>query len=86
MINAQISPLTLSVDSQDIIDDLIVYKERALNTHIVKSLPKFMLNTPKMKAQLAIRRHGVIMFPIRFGRARGWIRSDFGTGSRVWTI
>ena len=49
MINAQISPLTLSVDSQDIIDDLIVYKERALNTHIVKSLPKFMLNTPKMK-------------------------------------
>ena len=49
MINAQISPLALSVDSQDIIDDLIVYKERALTTHIVKTLPKFMLNTPKMK-------------------------------------
>ncbi len=49
MINAQISPLTVSVDSQDIIDDLIVYKERALSTHIVKVLPKFMLKTPPMK-------------------------------------
>ena len=49
MINAQFSALTLSVDSQDIIDDLIVYKERALTTHIVRALPKFMLSTPKMK-------------------------------------
>ena len=49
MINAQISPLTVSVDSHDIIDDLIKYKERALNVHIVKILPKFMLKTPNMK-------------------------------------
>lgn len=49
MINAQISPLSITVDSQDIIDDLITYKERALNTHIMKSLPKFMLRTPAMK-------------------------------------
>ena len=49
MINAQISPLFVSVDSQDIIDDLMKYKERALTTHIVKTLPKFMLKTPEMK-------------------------------------
>ncbi len=49
MINSQISPLSVSVDSQDIIDDLMTYKERALNTHIVKILPKFLLNTPGMK-------------------------------------
>ena len=49
MINAQISPLSVSIDSQDIIDDLMTYKERALNTHIIKILPKFMLNTPGMK-------------------------------------
>ncbi len=49
MINAQISPFYVSVDSQDIIDDLMTYKERALKTHILKSLPKFMLNTPGMK-------------------------------------
>ncbi len=49
MINAQISPLSVSVNSQDIIDDLMVYRERALNTHIVKALPKFMLRTPAMK-------------------------------------
>ena len=41
---------------------------------------------PFSLAQLAIRRHGAIMFPVRCRRARGWIRSDFGTGSRVWTI
>ncbi|MDE0170011.1 MAG: cytochrome P450 [bacterium] len=49
MVNAQISPLFVSVDSQDIIDDLMTYKERALNTHIVRVLPQFMLKTPGMR-------------------------------------
>ncbi|MCY4550137.1 MAG: cytochrome P450 [Defluviicoccus sp.] len=49
MINAQLSPLFLAVESQDIIDDLMGFKERALTTHIVKALPRFMLNTPGMK-------------------------------------
>ena len=54
MINAQISPLSVSVDSQDIIDDLMTYKERALNTHIAKALPKFMLKTPGMKRRAKV--------------------------------
>ena len=49
MINGQISPLMLSVDSQDIVDDLTEFKERALTTHIARTLPKFMLKTPGMK-------------------------------------
>ena len=49
MINAQISPLSVSVDSQDLFDDMMTFKERALNTHIIKILPKFMLKTPGMK-------------------------------------
>ena len=49
MINAQLSPLFISVDSQDLIDDLVAFKERALTTHIIGALPKFMLNTPGMK-------------------------------------
>ncbi len=49
MINAQNSPIMISVDSQDLIDDLVEYKTRALSTHVVKILPKFMLNTPGMK-------------------------------------
>ncbi len=49
MVNAQLSPLFVSVDSQDIIDDLAKYKERALLVHIIKALPKFMLSTPGMK-------------------------------------
>ena len=49
MINAQISPLSVSVESQDIIDDLMKYKERALMTHILKVMPKFMLKTPGMR-------------------------------------
>ena len=49
MINSQLSPLFISVDSQDVIDDLIKYKERALMVHIMKIMPKFMLNTPGMR-------------------------------------
>ncbi len=49
MINRQLSPLSVNVDTQDLFDDLMSYKERALTTHIVKALPKFMLNTPAMK-------------------------------------
>ena len=49
VINAQLLPLFVSVDSQDIFDDLAKYKERALLTHIVKVLPKFMLKTPGMR-------------------------------------
>ncbi len=54
MINAQLSPIFVSVDSQDIIGDLIKFKERALNTHIVRVLPKFMLSTPAMKARAKV--------------------------------
>ena len=49
MINAQMSPLSISVDSQDLMDDIITFKERALNTHLIGILPKFMLKTPGMK-------------------------------------
>ncbi len=49
MINSELSPLSVSIESQDIIDDLIAYKERALTTHVAKALPKFMLNTPSMR-------------------------------------
>ena len=49
MVNAQTSPLAIGVDSQDIIDDLIAHKSRVLKVHVMKILPKFMLNTPGMK-------------------------------------
>ena len=54
MVNAQLSSLFLGVDSQDIIDDLISFKERALITHIMEALPKFMLNTPGMKRRAKV--------------------------------
>ncbi len=49
MVNAQLSPLFISIDTQDLMDDLTKYKERALSTHIMGALPKFLLNTPAMK-------------------------------------
>ena len=49
LINAQLSPIFASVDSQDIIGDLIAFKERALATHVVRVLPRFLLHTPSMK-------------------------------------
>ena len=49
MVNAQLSPLFLSVETQDIIDELMDFKERALSTHIINAMPRFMLNTPGMR-------------------------------------
>ena len=49
LINAQLSPLFISIESQDILGDLMKYKERALSTHIARVMPKFMLNTPAMR-------------------------------------
>ncbi len=49
MINGQISPLSIAVDSQDLYDDLMAYKERALIVYMLRVLPKFMLRTPAMK-------------------------------------
>ncbi len=54
MVNAQLSPLFIGVDTQDIMDDLMVYKERALSVHIAKTLPRFTLNTPGMKRRAAV--------------------------------
>ena len=49
MINAQISPLMVGVETQDLIDDLLKLKERALSVYVMKVMPKFMLNTPSMR-------------------------------------
>ncbi len=49
MINAQISPFMVGVETQDLIDDLLKFKERALSVHIMKIMPEFMLKTPGMK-------------------------------------
>ena len=49
LVNAQLSPLFISIESQDIIGDLMKFKERALSTHIAQVMPKFMLNTPAMR-------------------------------------
>jgi cytochrome P450 len=49
MVNAQLSPFFISIDSQDIFDDLARYKERALGVHVAKILPGFMLKTPGMR-------------------------------------
>ncbi|MCY3766822.1 MAG: cytochrome P450 [Gemmatimonadetes bacterium] len=49
MVNAQLSPLFIGVDTQDLMDDLMAYKERALSVHVAKLLPRFTLNTPGMR-------------------------------------
>ena len=54
MVNAQLSPLFISVDTQDLMDDLMAYKERALSVHIAKLLPGFTLNTPGMRRRAKV--------------------------------
>ncbi len=52
MINSQISPLMVGVETQDIIADLLKFKERALSVHIMKIMPPFMLKTPGMRRRM----------------------------------
>lgn len=47
--NTQISPLMTGIDTQDVIDDLIKFKERVLLTHVARVLPKVFSHTPAMK-------------------------------------
>ena len=54
MINSQISPFMIGVETQDIIDDLLKFKERALSVHIMQIMPKFMMKTPGMKRKAKI--------------------------------
>ncbi len=49
MINTQMSPLFINVDSHDVMDDIIAFKERALNIYLLNLLPKFMMKTPGIK-------------------------------------
>ena len=49
LVNSTMSPLSVSVDTQDLVDGLHQYKERALQTHVVGNLPKFLVRTPGMK-------------------------------------
>ena len=49
LINSSMSPLSLNIDSQDVVDDMQKFKERALKVHIGRTLPKFMLKTPGMR-------------------------------------
>ncbi len=54
MINAQLSPLFIGIESQDLFDDAAKFKERALKTHLIKLLPKFMLHTPGMRRRAKV--------------------------------
>jgi len=49
LVNAAMSPLSVNLETQDIIDDLCKYKARALQTHVARTLPMFMAKTPSMK-------------------------------------
>ncbi len=49
LINSELSPLTIGIDSNDVSDDMHKFKERALKTHLAKTLPKFLLHTPSMR-------------------------------------
>ncbi|MDE3260322.1 MAG: cytochrome P450 [Gemmatimonadota bacterium] len=54
MVNAQLSPLFIGVDTQDLMGDLMAYKERALSVHVAKLLPRFTLNTPGMRRRAKV--------------------------------
>ncbi|MDE0540446.1 MAG: cytochrome P450 [Rhodospirillales bacterium] len=53
-LNAQSSPLLANIDTQDEIIDALEYKVRVLNVGIVKTMPRFMLNTPSMRRRAKV--------------------------------
>ena len=48
-ISSQVSHLVMSLDCSEYSEELIAYEHRALITHVMGALPKFMLKTPKMR-------------------------------------
>jgi len=48
LMGVQISQLACSVDCHEVVDDLLIYQNRALMTHIQGIVPKIMLRTPRM--------------------------------------
>ena len=47
--NACITPTLIGVEADDVMDDIISFKSRALKTEVIKVLPSFMLRTMGMK-------------------------------------
>jgi cytochrome P450 len=47
--NAQMSPLLISLDTQDIFEDVFAYNRSVLVTHLSGFLPKFVMKTPSMR-------------------------------------
>ncbi len=54
--NAQASQLLASIDTQDVIDEALKYKERVLSVALMKVLPKFMMHTPTMRRRTRLIR------------------------------
>ena len=54
MINLQMTRITVNTDSQDIFEELAVWKERASNIYVGNLLPKFMARTPAMKRRFKL--------------------------------
>ena len=60
-LNAQMSPLLISLDTQDVFEDVFLFNRRLLFAYLTGLVPKFLLKTPGMRrrkklvAQLAER-------------------------------
>ena len=48
-LNAQMSPLLISLDTQDVFQDVLTFNRAALLTHLSGILPGLLLNTPRMR-------------------------------------
>ena len=48
-LNAQMSPLLISLDTQDEFEDIFLFNRRLLFTYLTGIVPKFLLNTPGMR-------------------------------------
>ena len=54
LINTQVSPLFGSVETPDILEDVIELKSRALTVYVMRVLPKFMMKTPGVRRKFKV--------------------------------
>ena len=49
LFSRQVSQLMIGIDCSEYANELLAYEHRALNVYVARAMPKFMMNTPRMK-------------------------------------
>ena len=52
--NAHVTPFHVSLDGEEVVDDVMSYESRVLTTQVARALPKILLRTPGMRRRSSV--------------------------------